>query len=127
MTKIAENKSRILVLETFAVFTAVSLLAAIIFHRPAFVILSIVILLVALFMKSIAGQITCWWLKFSSIVACINSRVILVIIFYFVLTPIAFIYRKFNIDTLGLEMKKSGSFYIERDHIYSKTDLEKMW
>jgi hypothetical protein len=119
--------SRVQVLETFAVFAAVALIASILTKRDFFSLLAMGFLFSALFMKRPAGKITWLWLKLSAILSRINNGIILAILFYLVLTPVALIYRIFNKDPLHLKINNIGSCYTERNHTYSKTDLEKMW
>lgn len=119
--------SRVQVVETFAVFALVSLLPAVFSQRQKLTILTLALLFVALFMKPLAEVVAGWWLKLSRVLSDLNNRIILTIIFYLVLTPIARIYRLFNKDTLNLDRNEPGSFYAERNHTYDKSDLQKMW
>jgi hypothetical protein len=44
------------------------------------------------------------------------------------LTPIAWLYRLFNKDPLQLKKNfNKPSYFISRNHTYTKADLEKMW
>lgn len=122
-----ERPTRIRVLETFAVFAAVALIASLITRRQAFSFLALGIILAALFAKHAAELLTVRWLKFSAVLSILNNTVILTLLFYLVLTPLALAYRLFNRDPLGLGRGDNGSFYCERNHRYSGTDLEKMW
>jgi saxitoxin biosynthesis operon SxtJ-like protein len=119
--------TRAQVLETFVIFAVVSLLAAILGHRELCFLLALALLFIVLFMKALAEVITRCWLKFSAMLSGISNRIILTLLFYLVLTPIALIYRLFNKDPLHLDTNSSGSFYVERNHSYSKADLGKMW
>jgi saxitoxin biosynthesis operon SxtJ-like protein len=119
--------TRAQVLETFTVFAAVCQLAAIYSQRQIFSSLALALLAVALLIKPLAEAATMWWLKFSAILSAMNNRILLTLLFYLVLTPIAIIYRLFNKDTLRLDMSDSDSCYTERNHTYAKADLEKMW
>lgn len=123
----AGNITRAQVLETFSVFAVISLLMAIYSQRQVFTHMALVFLLVALFVGCLAEIVTFWWLKFSSILSSINSRLILFLIYYLILTPIALVYRLLNKDPLNPGVKHGSSFYADRGHTYSKTDLDKMW
>lgn len=66
------------------------------------------------------------WFKFSEILGGITSRVILSLVFFLVLLPIATLKKMFSSeDSLKLkEWKKSNaSVFVVRDHEYKKTDL----
>jgi len=54
------------------------------------------------------------------------SFVVLFLIFYFILTPLSFFYRLFSRDSL-LCKKKILTSWKERDHLYTKYDLEDMF
>lgn len=127
MRNAVKKITRLQVLETFAVFAALLLLPAIYYQRMQFTMLAFAFLSVALFLPPLAEFITIWWLKLSLIISSFNSRVILVLLFYLILTPIAFVYRLFNKDPLNLDMDNRVSFFSERNHVFSKADLEKMW
>ena len=113
--------------ETMAVFALLCLLLGVRSQRQSFVFLAMGFLIVALFVPSLARIIALGWLKLSMVLAHVNNRIILTLMFYLILTPIACFYRLFHNDPLGLAMKKSGSYYCERNHTYSRTDLEKLW
>lgn len=127
MAKHQGQPSRTVVLETFAVFAVVSLLAGIFWQRQVFVRLALIVLLVALLAKPLATVVTRVWLKFSTLLSGVSNRLILAFIFYLLLAPLAFIYRLFNRDPLKLEAGNRETYYSERNHTYARADLEKMW
>ena len=43
------------------------------------------------------------WLKFGAVLGAVNARAILTVIFFLVLTPIAFLHRRIHGDTLNLK------------------------
>ena len=126
-----ESKSsqvtRVRQMETMAVFALVFLLLEVRSHRQAFVYTAMAFLFAALFVPPLARIITLGWTKLSLVISHVNNRVILTIIFYLILTPLAFFYRLFNKDPLRLSPEESESYFCERNHRYCKEDLEKMW
>ena len=66
------------------------------------------------------------WEKIALILGYINSRILLSIIFYLILTPIAF-FSKLSSGNKMTAKKDLGSFYKERNYTYSSGDLEKPW
>jgi hypothetical protein len=114
-------------LETMAVFALVLLFLGVKLQRRSLLFAAMAALLIALLVPPLARIITVWWEKFSRVLAAVNSRIILTIVFYLVLAPLACLYRLFNRDPLRLTRKESGSYYVERNHTYTKVDLEKMW
>jgi len=122
-----EPVTKVRQMETMAVFALVFLFLGVKFQRQALLYAAMAALLIALLVPPLARLITLGWEKFSRILAAVNNRIILTIVYYLVLVPIACLYRLFNRDPLRLARKESGSYYCERNHLYSSTDLEKMW
>ena len=118
---------RVQELETLGVLAAFFLVLCVLTHRQVFVYLSLSLLIIALFIKPLAGLISKIWLKFAEILGTFNSKVILSLVFYLFLTPIAFLFRIFNKNPLMLKSENAASFYTERNHTYTRVDLEKMW
>ncbi|HNR86818.1 MAG TPA: SxtJ family membrane protein [Spirochaetota bacterium] len=86
------------------------------------------ILALGLASRTVAGLISDLWLKFSHVLGSVTNRIILSVIFFIFLTPIALIYRLFAANPLQLSRDKSGeSMYHERNNTFRKEDLEKMW
>jgi len=67
------------------------------------------------------------WTGIGHFLGKINGVILLSIVFFILLTPIAFLQKIFSKeDTLGLK-KSSQSNFKSRDKKYQKADLEKMW
>jgi hypothetical protein len=79
-----------------------------------------------LFIKPLAKWITWGWEKLSEILGYVSSKIILSALFFLILTPIAFMYRLFNKDTLNLKNNKRTLFKV-RNHLYTDKDLENIW
>ncbi|MEI6207774.1 MAG: SxtJ family membrane protein [Desulfuromonadales bacterium] len=125
----SETKNpRLQEMETLGVLAAFFLVVNILSHRREFVYVSLALLVIALFVKPLARTISRVWLRFAEVLGTFNSKVILSLVFYAFLTPIAFLYRIFTKDSLMLKRQKNAtSFYTERNHTYTRTDLDKMW
>ena len=52
-----------------------------------------------------------FWMKLSFIIAWINTRLILIIIFYLIITPIGFAMRLFGVDLLDRKIDKNRLSY----------------
>jgi hypothetical protein len=75
----------------------------------------------------VAEKISWVWLKIAEILGLINSTILLSLIFFIILTPLALLMKVFKkSDSLKLK-KLSGSAYDERNHIYTANDLENTW
>ncbi len=116
-------------LETLAVLALVSLAAGLYFDARPFSILALALLFTGLFLKRIAVRIAEAWMRFAGVLGAFNSRVILALIFYLFLTPLAFVYRLFHGDFLRLRRADDPktSYWTRRDHRYSAGDLGKIW
>lgn len=115
-------------LETPAVLAAFMLLLNLLLHRQVFVYVALVLLLTGLFIKPVARIISRVWLKFAELLGTFNSKVILTVVFFIVLTPFAFLFRLFTKNPLQLKnQSEAKSIYKVRNHLYSREDFEKMW
>lgn len=75
----------------------------------------------------VTGEWLIWfWYKLAFVLGWINSRVLLGVIFFLILTPIALLAKVFQKDNLGLKRSKSTVFHT-RDHLYTKDDLSNPW
>lgn len=67
------------------------------------------------------------WFGLSDLIGTIISKILLVIVFFGVVTPIAVLRRLFGKDSLKLRAFKKGqdSVMLERNHVFVSTDLER--
>ena len=75
----------------------------------------------------IAEKIVWVWDKIALILGTINSKILLSVIFYSFLVPIALISRIFKKDPLTLKKKPEGSYYKDRNHEFIKEDFEQVF
>jgi len=66
------------------------------------------------------------WLGFSDLLGAVVSRILLSIVFAFVVTPISLLRRLFGKDSLKLRVFKAGqdSVMVDRNHTFVGQDLE---
>ena len=115
-------------LETIIVLAAACLVFFFVFKKPVLPLAALVFLVTGLFFKKTASRVSDLWLRFSHVLGAFNSRVIMLLVFYLALTPMAFLFRLFNKN--HLQLKKAGeakSYFIDRDHSFKKEDFEKIW
>ncbi len=67
------------------------------------------------------------WLKLATGLGWLNSRIILSIIYFLFLMPIAWLSKLFTKDPLALKKDRRITLFITRDHLYTKNDLENIW
>lgn len=102
-------------------------IAAWYFDQPLLLFISIAVGVISLLIPA-AGYYLVWlWGKIAEILGWINSRIILSLIFFIVLTPISLIYRLFHKDPLALRKPKNNTVYNTRDHEYTSEDFQNTW
>lgn len=115
-------------METIATLAAAALLFYFIFHKAFLVVLAFGLLLIGLLFKKAAAVICAGWLKFSLVLGHFNTRLLLGLVYYSVLTPLALIFRIFNPDPLDTAIKPGARTYFhELEHQFVPADLEKTW
>ncbi len=69
------------------------------------------------------------WFGFSHLLGSVVSKIILTIIFFLVVTPVALILQMRGTDSMRIKMwKKNGhSAFMNRNHTFSGKDLEKTY
>lgn len=82
--------------------------------------------IIGLFFDRLASIIHWAWYKLAEMMGFVMSKVLLTLVFFVFLAPIAALYRLFNKDSLQLK-KKDDSYWEERGHVYQKKDLENVW
>lgn len=67
------------------------------------------------------------WFGLSHLIGTIVSKILLVIVFFFIVTPIAIVRRLFGKDSLKLRDFKRGSdsVMLERNHLFVSADMER--
>lgn len=90
------------------------------------VYLSVSFGIIGIFSESLSLIIEELWLKLADILGSIMPKLILGIIFYLFLTPIALIYKLLNKDKLGLD-NSSSTYFTDYKSNFSKENIEKTW
>ena len=83
-------------------------------------ILSIVFLILGLLNSKILTPLNSLWFKFGLLLGKIVSPIIMLIIFFFVVTPIGLFMRLIGKDLLRLKFNKNKSYWIEKSEPNSK-------
>lgn len=96
-------------------------------YATAAKVLFIIALSVGILSFFIESAIVWVWEKFALALGWINTRIILSLVFFIFLTPFAVLSRLFSKNSsLKLKNKKNTTF-VERNHTYTKKDLENIW
>ena len=81
---------------------------------------------VGMFSDFLSSKIHWAWMKLAEAMGFVMNKVILGIVFYIFLTPIALLSKlagKKNFE----KNKQTQTFYVEKDHTYNSSDLQKPW
>ncbi len=113
-------------LETVLTMATGLLVLSFIFHAKWLVVAAILLGIVSLASKLVAGKVAWLWLKLAEGLGYVMSHVLMTILFFCVLVPVALLSRRGK-DPLQLEKKRDGSYYFERNHRYEAKDLENIW
>jgi len=89
--------------------------------------IALVIGLLSIFIPLAAKGIEWIWLKFATMLGWTNSRILLSVVYFGFLMPIALFSRVFTNDPLTLRGKKATTLFTARNHTYRKDDLKNAW
>jgi len=118
MDKINTDK-KTLIKFSMTMFIALSLIATLLLikHKNSCLWLygiSALFLLSGKFYITLLRPVYIVWMRFAFILSWINTRIILLLMFYVVFTPIGFLMRLFGADPLSLKIEKNkDSYWIE--------------
>jgi len=97
-------------------------------HHRYLLTISILLGLIGMFSHYLTTKITWAWMKLSEVMGAVMSRVILSIVFFGFVTPLAYLFRIFgNRDNLQLKRTKGTSYYTIRNHQFTPRDLDNLW
>lgn len=66
------------------------------------------------------------WTKFGNLLGYVNSKIILFILFYFIVTPYSFVLRIFN-KKVSILTKNNITSFTNKDYTYCENDFINMW
>ena len=98
-----------------------------VFKSPWFLYGAAAIGVLSLAVPVVGDLIVKGWFTIAEILGNINGKIILSILFFVFLFPIALLYRLTAKNPLALKRTNEQSFYNERNHLYTKEDLEDTW
>lgn len=98
-----------------------------VFKSQYFLIAAAIVGVLCIAIPAAGDLIVKGWYKIAEILGAINGRILLSIVFFIVLFPVAVISKLGKKNPLSLKREKSNSVFVERNHKYSKEDLEQVW
>ena len=118
--------TRTKIVETSLVLTTGFVGLYLLFKNPAFLILAFVLGFIGIFVPILARFIAITWFKLADALNFIFSKIILGLVYFVVLVPLAIIYKLTGKDKLNLK-KLDGSNWVARNKKYSISDIENIW
>jgi polyferredoxin len=79
-----------------------------------------------IFIKPLSRLIAIAWFKLADVLNFVVSKIILGALFFFILWPVAVLYKITNKDKLRLK-RTNKSTWTERNHFYAANDLKNIW
>lgn len=94
---------------------------------PYFLIAAAVVGVGSLAIPAFGDLIVKGWYKIAEILGAINGRILLSLVFFVVLFPVAVIAKLTKKNPLNLKKENTDSVFTERNHKYAAKDLEQVW
>lgn len=99
-----------------------------IFDKKWLLFLSALFLLVSIFGGRYSYAMAELWMKLGQFLGTVITKIFLTFVFYFLVTPLAFLFRIFNREIyLFFKDKRRDSFFKDINIEYKKDDFEKLW
>ncbi len=103
-------------------------IAFFIFGKIWLLIISAIFLVISLFDWKLTNFIAEFWYKLGQLIGTLISKLILIVLFYLLVTPLGTFYRLFNRNIYNFFRNKNrGSFFKDVNMEYKKNDFEKLW
>lgn len=113
-------------LEAIVVIVTGMILLYFVYKSAVFLYIGFGVGVSAIAIKPLAKLIAMGWYKLGDLLGFVVSKVVLGVMFYLLLVPIALIHNVFNKDTLRLKRSKD-SLWTTRNHSYTDKDLKNIW
>jgi hypothetical protein len=93
------------------------------FLRKEWMLIPIGMVFIGFLISSVGTSIHLTWMMIAKVLGFINSRILLSILYFFVLTPVALMMRLVGKGNFIKSIKNKSSLFVIRNHLYTKTDL----
>jgi hypothetical protein len=113
------------VLETILAFMVMLGVVYWLNKNPWWLLLALVLGVTGLLFKKPAEKICMLWEKVTAVIGSIMNKVVLTVVFIFILVPLSFLSRAFKRKTVNGSMEHS--YFRNRNTTYTKGDLENTW
>ena len=117
-----KNKSA----EALLVIVTGFILLFIVYKIQAFLYISLSVGLIGVFIKPLGNLIALGWYKLGELMGFVVSKIVLTLMFYLLLVPIALLHNLMNKDKLNLKRRNQSTWHV-RNHKYLASDLKNIW
>ncbi|MBL7883361.1 MAG: hypothetical protein JNL69_04795 [Bacteroidia bacterium] len=100
-------------------------LLAYLFQSIALLILVLILLLVVLLFEKSIDLILFLWQKIAHVLGYINTRIILFVFYFIIVTPYSWLMKLFNKNKIQSKGEKTQ--FIDSIYTYTASDFENMW
>ncbi|MBI2414881.1 hypothetical protein HYV31_03570 [candidate division WWE3 bacterium] len=118
-------------LESYRTISVIILALLVVFYftNTAWIlVLAIELLVINLVYIDLNKIISFYWLKFAEVLGRFNSKLLLSLIFFLILTPLAFFYRLFNeVKTRKFTHDDNESYFEDVNKTWVEKDFIKQW
>lgn len=97
------------------------------FFRKEWMLVPIGMVLIGFLIGPVGEYIHLTWMMIAKVLGYINSRILLTVSFFLILTPVALVARMLKKTSFRLSVNKANSLFTTRNYLYSKKDLEQPW
>jgi hypothetical protein len=113
--------------ETVLVITVGLLVLYIVFKKKVFLDAALIVGLIGVFSFYLSEKIDLVWGWLSRVMGTVSNTVLLTVVFFLVLTPMALIRRMRGKDGLRRFDATATSNFSRREQVFGKQDFEKVW
>lgn len=114
------------IVETSLVLTSGFLGLFLIFKNPIFIYLALSVGLIGIFVPPVARYMAMGWFKLADGLNFVVSKVILGLVYFIILVPVAFIYKVAGNKNLKTTSNRETNWNI-RNKTYRGADIENIW
>lgn len=113
-------------LGTMLIFTMVLIIFFLMYKNVKFLYAALALGAIAIFIPVLSRKIHTIWMKFAELLGLVMNKVILGVVFFIFLVPVALLSRLFRKNPLKIK-KDASSYFSERNFTYTKKSLEQLW
>lgn len=113
-------------LETLLVLVGALIVIFWVSSKKIYLLVALLLIFIGIISPFLSAKISGAWLKLAELIGSVMSKIILSLVFFIILVPIALLYRLTKKNPLFLK-RQEGSYYIIRNKQYSPKDIENIW